>query len=936
MVTTTKVRLEADASQLKRELASIDQRLKGVSDGFGRLKSAIAGLAIGNFIAQAANAASRLDALSRSTGVAASSIRGLQQAFIANGGSTDQANDALSDLIKNIGEAAVGSGELQKTFGAVGVSLDDLRNLSEEDILAKTIEGLSKISDNATRSALGMKIFGEATKTVNLQGVNNSLAGFTQQSQGIGASSAAIAAAQANVALAFAKVADQIVLAAAPIATFVASIDNLGEKIKTVIGIALRIGVLIASFTLLGRIAAGIRTVFASLAVLGAGLQGVFLNLSVRLASGGKIAAFFADSLAWIAVKLSALAATFPKLSAFVIQFGAAIKAVAATAAAWLGIDWAGEKLDEAAKSAAENEKAQRELNKEGSATRAVQDALAAATKKTADELQGQFFALQDLTNGYRANIDAARKQYELGIANVGASERQREAAEMRLAAEQAYLSEVTKLQEKYAQTKAKVADGDKESAKLLPAISQAIQDVTGAYREQIGSIDILTQAKARALGQDQLIKFQTQEQIRLQNDLQKIADDTAKLSLNNIERKYYDIAAAAQASGRAAIEAEEARRGEKLNVQEVKAYYDAAIRGTNDLLRAQSNYEQQSRSFSNGWRQAFNDYVDEATNASKVAGRLFQKFTSGLEDAIVDFVKTGKFQWKKFVADMAEELLRAQIRKTIAGIGEAFGLGDLFGGPPGSSANNPMYVIDITGGGSGGGGGGSGRSGGSAGGLIGKAKEAAGGIWTSIKNGVASIFGGSEASEAKGGIWETIKSSASTLFNGGLSGLSGMMGSFGKSVSGLLSSAGSSLGNMANSLVKSVSGMFSGKSGGASTIGKIGSAVGSLFGGSSGKSGGSSILGSLVSGAKSLFSGFFANGGVIPAGKFGMVGERGPELISGPAGITPLQGMGGSTNVTYNISAVDAASFQALVARDPTFLFAVTEQGRKSIAGAR
>jgi hypothetical protein len=200
----------------------------------------------------------------------------------------------------------------------------------------------------------------------------------------------------------------------------------------------------------------------------------------------------------------------------------------------------------------------------------------------------------------------------------------------------------------------------------------------------------------------------------------------------------------------------------------------------------------------------------------------------------------------------------------------------------------------------------------------------------------VASIFGGSEASEAKGGIWETIKSSASTLFNGGLSGLSGMMGSFGKSVSGLLSSAGSSLGNMANSLVKSVSGMFSGKSGGASTIGKIGSAVGSLFGGSSGKSGGSSILGSLVSGAKSLFSGFFANGGVIPAGKFGMVGERGPELISGPAGITPLQGMGGSTNVTYNISAVDAASFQALVARDPTFLFAVTEQGRKSIAGAR
>jgi hypothetical protein len=43
-----------------------------------------------------------------------------------------------------------------------------------------------------------------------------------------------------------------------------------------------------------------------------------------------------------------------------------------------------------------------------------------------------------------------------------------------------------------------------------------------------------------------------------------------------------------------------------------------------------------------------------------------------------------------------------------------------------------------------------------------------------------------------------------------------------------------------------------------------------------------------------------------------------------------------GSTTVTYNINAVDAASFKAMIARDPTFLYAVSEQGRKSVAGAR
>ena len=90
------------------------------------------------------------------------------------------------------------------------------------------------------------------------------------------------------------------------------------------------------------------------------------------------------------------------------------------------------------------------------------------------------------------------------------------------------------------------------------------------------------------------------------------------------------------------------------------------------------------------------------------------------------------------------------------------------------------------------------------------------------------------------------------------------------------------------------------------------------------------SSVGSFIN--KNLFGGFFANGGNLAAGKIGIVGERGPEMISGPATITPM----GATNVTYNISAVDAASFQALVARDPGFIFAVTEQGRRSIPARR
>ena len=77
-------------------------------------------------------------------------------------------------------------------------------------------------------------------------------------------------------------------------------------------------------------------------------------------------------------------------------------------------------------------------------------------------------------------------------------------------------------------------------------------------------------------------------------------------------------------------------------------------------------------------------------------------------------------------------------------------------------------------------------------------------------------------------------------------------------------------------------------------------------------------------------FGGFFANGGTLGAGKWGIAGERGPELITGPANITPIQNQQPVT-VNYNISAVDAASFRALVARDPQFIYNITEQGRRS-----
>ena len=106
----------------------------------------------------------------------------------------------------------------------------------------------------------------------------------------------------------------------------------------------------------------------------------------------------------------------------------------------------------------------------------------------------------------------------------------------------------------------------------------------------------------------------------------------------------------------------------------------------------------------------------------------------------------------------------------------------------------------------------------------------------------------------------------------------------------------------------------------------------------------------STVSLFKSVFGGigtalgFRANGGPVAAGMPYVVGERGAELFVPSSSGTivsnsQLQSGGagfGSTNVVYNINAVDASSFRQLVARDPAFIYAVTEQGRKTLPSTR
>lgn len=478
---------------------------------------------------------------------------------------------------------------------------------------------------------------------------------------------------------------------------------------------------------------------------------------------------------------------------------------------------------------------------------------------------------------GYKRGNAELERRIRFQMDSIGLSDQDKTVKQAQFDLETTYLGEINKLMDEY---RVKSQSKNKNDLAALPEITKRIQQLAEAYGNELGVITklsdqayILAELEKRRLN---LAEFGIKTQIDGQKKLRDLQDNIAKSTMTEIEQKYYDINRAAEDSARTAIDTENTRRRSlkltQMSAAEEAAYYSTAKSGLAELKRGIDADYENSRKWSTGWKSAFNSYVSDATNAANIAKNLFNKTMSGMEDLIVNFVKTGKFEWKSFVASMAEELLRANIKQMLGSIfspdtamggGLSSILGALSGtaGKKGDTANNPMFVYDIAGG--------SGAGGSAFGGAAGQGQG--GGIFGTISN----VFGG-------------IKSAVGNVFGG----ISDAVGSVFSGVS---------------NAVSGISNIFSGGGGG----------------------GGSDLF----SGISDFFSGWFADGGTIPGGKFGVVGERGPELVSGPATVTP---MGGGTNVTYNINAVDAQSFKAMIAADPGFIHAVASMGSKTVTGRR
>jgi lambda family phage tail tape measure protein len=895
-----------------------------------RLKGVLAGAAFLGFARSAIMMADGIADLSAATGISADKILGFSKAVALAGGNAEAASKGLTTLLMKIDEARQGGEGAQVAFSRIGVGLEDLANLDESGLFKLTLEQLSKLPESAAKTALQGELLGKAFRGVQIN------QDFIDKLQMGDAEAKKLAATIENAG----KLSDQweesigkirlaFLEAFAPIIKgltwMLENIPFITEAMKALAIAALAVAT-----------ATGFRALVSVIGMASRGVQALLGGFEKLKSMGGVIPSLTG------ATQNRGIASMRDAASAIGLGAGAAVGVGSLIAGTDAETGGGGNKPPAAANSVTDAFKARKaalddmvDAYKNANAKQLdaidldtqligtskqyqdIEKAKAQITNRAADAIDNlkkkrEALSKNELEAGLGSQIDKNIERIkEQADADLKAAETKIKANNMSQISEAVTIS----LRQKTLDISRAVAElnfstatmglgeydralqsvikkerdwQDAEISRLAAEQKMTVSDFKKAYPAEVARItEQATEAinkQTTSLGNNvnkleeiRQYTYDLSERLSQERQLRDLYDEMATSTMGELQKKYYAIDKAARESAQNRINEElKAKFGidavasgkvkaQDLGPERLAQIIGSATQNATKLKEVNRESFEYSRQFATGWNKAFDSYVNDATNAAKQAERLFNKTFQGIEDLLVDFVKTGKFEWKNFVSSLAEEFLRSNIKQLLGGVGKALGFGNIGGGSQGpmGTQNDPIYVTF----------GGAGIGGGF--------------------GGQASAFGNPFGDI--GNILGMGNQRNSPLIPGG--GFGGGM------------NQGGGFGGISN------------------IFGGIGSKVGGIVGGIS------NAVGSVWDTVSGLFDGWFANGGQIGAGKFGVVGENGPELVSGPATVTP---MGGGTNVTYNINAVDAQSFKQMIAADPSFIYAVTLQGAKGTPARR
>ena len=639
--------VNADTSKAVSSFEKLSNSIDKVHQKFSGLGPKILGLGFATMTAKVIVMADELNDLSNASGIAIARLVEFKKALELAGGQADQMPAAINNFVRSLDEAVAGGSKAQDAFKQIGVSLDDLSKLSEQDLLQKSLEGLGEITDAGRRATLMMNLFGKSFKTVDpgdlAQKLNESAGSADKYAKSIKRAAELndqMVIAQGALKMAFLEAYSPVI---EKLVAFNKAMEEGKKSTETLVTIIKVLTVAMAAafaFTGWGLIVRAIGTVGRGIGALTTMVGGAGRAISATFGANSRVMQVLRG-------------------------VGGLIASIGAGLATIIGMTPDDDKKDKSTGGA--DATAEAEAKAEIARQREVADAF----EKKRNEMS------RVITEFKKVNaevIDNINNENDM----IGKSKEYQDILKAQEALYKRNVDEIDKLK----LAKQNLTDEEKRGGlgAIIDAQIAKLQELTNIEAERVAR----AVSNANKLQQlEQLRLFGIQTRIDVEKQLQTVQDDMAKMTMTEIEKKYYDIEAAAKAAGKAAIDAEAARRGAALSPEEAAKYYEVANKGTAQLKQQTKELHDQSRTFSNGWKTAFNEYADNATNAANRARDIFNSMTQNMNSALDNFVETGKLSFSDLATSIIKDIIKIELKQSAAALmtaGKGISWGSMLG----------------------------------------------------------------------------------------------------------------------------------------------------------------------------------------------------------------------------------------------------------------
>lgn len=617
--------------QLRTSMDKLDGTVGKMKGAFIALGGVAVLTGFVGMIKAAIDTGDKLNDLSQKTGIAVEDLDALGFAAEQNGSNLDQVSGALSKLSKNMAEAAGGSKEAIGIFRQFGISQDEIKSgtITTTEAMARIADKISAMPDGWQKAAAAQKVFGKSAADIVplLNAGGDAIRDARAELEGYGA----------LFTTGFAKAADQF--------------NDSMTRMKRVSG------------------AFGLSLASELMPVLQGTIDGLIVARVESAKFGGDTS--LADWATFAAQAIAALIDVIRVAAQSIIALAGSFQAV------WADIKLAGTFLaggEGLNPFSAENKKILTDALVERNAT--VEDANSRYVKLWKMNGSATFDAV---TAGIKKASEAMGKAGSAkpagGGFDFGAGKE----------------TEFSKLKEQLTELANKTGDVTKAQEILGLLRTEKYKDLTAQQRKELLGIAGIIDAKKSQADTEKELKEGTDAASKARdsqyeresyqiNDFKTAQQE--KLNLLQLEGRRLDMTAVEYERLAQAIQHEyEVNRAVKDMLPETAAQYRAVANATFAAQQAvaQLNYEQ-SRTFGAGAKGAFNDYLENIQNVAASTKTLFSNAFKGMEDALVNFVMTGKLNFKdlarSILSDMARILIQQAVMKPLLGA-----VGSMFGG---------------------------------------------------------------------------------------------------------------------------------------------------------------------------------------------------------------------------------------------------------------